>query len=1087
MSGKLHFISAGAGSGKTYRLTQILHEKLSAGEISPAGVLATTFTRKAATELRERVRSHLLGKGAYKIANAMGQARINTVNGVCGDLLARFAFEAGLSTEQQVLEEAQGEMLLAQSIDAVMDGEDTATLLSLARRLSIEDWKSDLANLIKQTRSNDIEISLLAGFAKQNSDDLLAHFPKATGDDLCSQLIQTISRALPEIEQVAADGKKKNTNDYLALVKDVHNKLSFGDAVWSDWAKLAAGQPEKGLTSIAEAIGEVADRYAEHPDLHRDLRDYLQMQFRLCEQTLQSYADKKREMGVLDFTDQEHLLLKTLDHETVAQTLREELDLLMVDEFQDTSPIQLALFLKLAQLAKEIYWVGDIKQAIYGFRGSDTTLMKAILDALTALGGDKEVLNKSWRSRVPLVNLVNEVFVPAFADTLKADEVLLTAKRTEPLAGAAFANWELNGSNTGKRNSALVVGVRQLLASGYQVHDKPAKQIRTIRYGDIAILSRSNDGVCKIAAELRAQGVPAAIAQAGLLQTPEAILAVACLRRLNDPSDTIASAEIISLAGCEEPESWVTDRLKLMANAPQDKDKQSGYGNDWRESGENAYPLLTELTKLRTDMPILSPLEALQTVVAHGQLSTIVLCWCSGEADARTRLANLEALLNMARQYEEASRNTSQSASVSGLILWLNEQAEADQDFLALPAIDAVKVMTHHASKGLEWPVVILTGLENKVRDRLWSISTVSTSKVDVENPLKHRFIRFWPWAFGKMEKVTIADPIAQSEIAKTMRTAAIEEEKRLLYVSMTRARDMLVMVRAGKEKEESWIKTVGADWLRGEAEETTAVAFQRERFVMEFSQVKAEATRLTLPNGEMIPYQHWLLEAPEGDAECSVEAEPIYWFNETVIPAQAGIQPDEKRLPLKFSPSSAAQQDCKVVENLALGKRMLLKSGVDMAQLGTAIHGCICASFTDPNAPLTVEEIENIMQRMDVADAVQPQELLNQIGAFNSWIKTRWPEAVPYAEIPTEMRMPNGQVLQGRIDLLLKIKGGWILIDHKSNPSGENRWEAIAQEYAGQLATYQDAIEQGSGEKVLESWLFMPMGAGLVRVGTSR
>ena len=72
MSGKLHFISAGAGSGKTYRLTQILYAKLSAGEIRPSGVIATTFTRKAATELRERVRSHLLDQGAYKIANAMG-------------------------------------------------------------------------------------------------------------------------------------------------------------------------------------------------------------------------------------------------------------------------------------------------------------------------------------------------------------------------------------------------------------------------------------------------------------------------------------------------------------------------------------------------------------------------------------------------------------------------------------------------------------------------------------------------------------------------------------------------------------------------------------------------------------------------------------------------------------------------------------------------------------------------------------------------------------------------------------------------------------------------------------------------------
>ncbi len=89
---KIQFISAGAGSGKTYALTQILYNELTSGEVKPGGVLATTFTRKAATELRERVRSHLIRQGATVLANAMGQARIGTVNGICGALLERFAF-----------------------------------------------------------------------------------------------------------------------------------------------------------------------------------------------------------------------------------------------------------------------------------------------------------------------------------------------------------------------------------------------------------------------------------------------------------------------------------------------------------------------------------------------------------------------------------------------------------------------------------------------------------------------------------------------------------------------------------------------------------------------------------------------------------------------------------------------------------------------------------------------------------------------------------------------------------------------------------------------------------------------------------
>jgi len=122
-------------------------------------------------------------------------------------------------------------------------------------------------------------------------------------------------------------------------------------------------------------------------------------------------------------------------------------------------------------------------------------------------------------------------------------------------------------------------------------------------------------------------------------------------------------------------------------------------------------------------------------------------------------------------------------------------------------------------------------------------------------------------------------------------------------------------------------------------------------------------------------------------------------------------------------------------------------------------------------------------MARMNVLDAVKAQELLGQVSAFSTWIKTRWPEAVPYAELPTEMRLPSGQVLQGRIDFLLKVSGGWILVDHKSNPGGRDRWDGIAQEYAGQLAAYRDSIEQASGQKVLENWLFLPISGDAIRL----
>ena len=111
MSTNIHFISAGAGSGKTWSLTRKLETLLTKGDVKPAGVIATTFTTLAAGELKERVRGRLIEAGQLGIANQMEQALIGTVNSVCGELLRRFGFEAGMPPDQQVLEEAQGDLL----------------------------------------------------------------------------------------------------------------------------------------------------------------------------------------------------------------------------------------------------------------------------------------------------------------------------------------------------------------------------------------------------------------------------------------------------------------------------------------------------------------------------------------------------------------------------------------------------------------------------------------------------------------------------------------------------------------------------------------------------------------------------------------------------------------------------------------------------------------------------------------------------------------------------------------------------------------------------------------------------------------
>ncbi len=140
-----------------------------------------------------------------------------------------------------------------------------------------------------------------------------------------------------------------------------------------------------------------------------------------------------------------------------------------------------------------------------------------------------------------------------------------------------------------------------------------------------------------------------------------------------------------------------------------------------------------------------------------------VLRWRRDGLVARVRLANLEAVLRLARSYEDACLARREPATVSGLILWLGVQAHEELDMLAEPPVAAVKVMTHHAAKGLEWPIVLLLDLEKDIQDRLWSVGARSDASFDVAAPLKDRWIRYWPWPFGAQKKVDMADVIAQS------------------------------------------------------------------------------------------------------------------------------------------------------------------------------------------------------------------------------------------------------------------------------------------------------------------------------------
>ncbi len=1048
MTGKITFISAGAGSGKTYRLTQVLHQELKNG-VSPAGVIATTFTRKAAAELRERVRGHLLGENELTLANSIGQARIGTVNSICGELLGRFAFEAGLSPQLRVLEEAQSTLLYQESIEAAMSDSRIGTIYQLATRLGVESWSDHVKVIANLVRQNGVSPEALSGFAEENAASLLSLFPAAVSGDIEAAVLREIDALIPQVESAVADSPtQKNLQGWLDELQGFRQKLHQKRLAWSEWAKLEKGSPPAKLRDASAALLETLKGYEAHPTLHQDIRQYIKLVFAIASTALHEFEQRKRGLGAIDFIDQERKLLDILDLPEVKAALAGEIELLLVDEFQDTSPIQLALFAKLSQLAQRTYWVGDTKQAIYGFRGSDSRLMEAILADLEQRGNVPETLESSWRSRPPLVKLANEIFTAAFANTLPPDRVVLQPQRKDYSEEPALQSWGLKGSNKDEQVRATAAGIKTLISNGYPVQDKETRQVRPVTYSDIAVLARMNDSVLKLAEALSEAGIPTETAQPGLLKKPEAVLAVACLRRLADEADTLATAEIVSLTSGDEPEIWLQHRLNYLAT------QQRDVWDSWLESGQDANPIIRRLAELRPRVQVLTVKEALELVIAECHADANVLSWSPSHAKARMRVANLQALLDMAGRYEESCRGSGRVASIPGFVLWLGEQAAEGLDSLADAGTNSVRVLTYHASKGLEWPITVCTELGSNIRDNLWGASVQPMGGIDVAAPLKDRFIRFWPWPFGKQQKVPLSDRADQSTQAAIFHAEAIEEAKRLMYVGLTRARDLLILAspidKAGNLASGEWMNALDCPQLLAQG----------------------DTNEIVFPSGIAIPCV-CKEYAPEDPLPKSVEAQELYWFQDKLA---------TPRLPLISNPSAAGPVPCHIAEIATIGEPIQLTGSPNLAQVGLAIHASIAATVSD-KANLNEQLVKTLLESNGVPSSVAPGALVSQIGEFFEWCKARYGNSLMLSEHPVEMVTQNGQWIVGQIDLLIDTPDGWVLIDHKASTKIEESFPELANNYSGQLAMYRTSIEQSTIRKTIASWLYLPILGKAIKV----
>ena len=1025
----IEIVSASAGSGKTYRITEIVEGEVRAGRARPEAVVAVTFTNRAADELARRLRARFLDAGMRDEADRLASARIGTVHSVFGRLVDDFAIDLGLAPNQEVLDENEAHTLFRACVSFVVADDDAEQLDELQQRMPAFDWTGSVARLVELARANGLRPVDL----ERSRDASVEGLRMALAREVTRPDYASLDRALAAFELSAIDDTLA-TATCLEAVRTARATLRAGRPLpWAVWSRLASLEPGAKVRPLAEPIRATARRFPSFVDLHDDLRVAIERCFALAARAMERYRREKARRGFVDFVDQEERAYEALAHPTVRDALSGDVDLVVVDEFQDSSPLQVALFQRLAQVSPRSVWVGDVKQAIYGFRSTDPALMQAAIEQILA-GKPPETLDRSWRSRPELVRVTSAVFSPPFesAGVPREQVVLSPASAADDRSlGPIAERWRINANTNADAAHALALATRRTLAdTSVRVRNRADGASRLVRPSDVAILCRTNRACRAVADALAAQDILSTTARPGLLRTPEARLLVAGLKLSAAPGDVLAAAEIARLVDADPTGAAFNEALFA---APPDADPF--------ETNDS----VVAVREARKAAPLLGVVDTVDTMRRVLRLDELVAAWGA----TPQRRANLEALRQEAVHYVATERFT---ASLVGFIEYLRTLEADENDRIGrLDDANAVNVLTWHGSKGLEWPIVVLFDLEVVDEGSPIGIHVEPRpSGFDIADVLKDRWLRFWPNPLLEQQTTgPFFDALATTESAVASRARARAQELRLLYVAWTRARDRLVLAARADKLGAGILGLLSSNGLPLVREPMLRASWGGRQFEIKVREA-----------GPKPPVDR----APEPGL-----------FIPSMGPSNAP--------PRYVSPSSVHGNGVELARHL-LGDPLPAPGSVEANVLGTAFHDIIAADDTSDPLEARQHRAATLLAAAGLSAAIPPGSAVQAFDRLRNWAVQRWPSGRWRRECPVRMALANGSELRGTCDLLIETDNGFAVVDHKVFLGGEDRVASQTVAAFGQLRAYAEIISTALNKPCLGHFVHLPLAGVVVELG---
>lgn len=1115
-------VSAAAGSGKTAVLTERIARHILEGA-SPDDLLVVTFTRAAAAEMKKRIGDRLSALAAqqqgdeaarlYAAAEGIGRANISTIDGFCSHVLRRHFDIAGLDPAFRAGEEAENLALRQEALDELMEryyaqkgfsdlvdafGEEaefSAQFLRLYDFIMAQpepmEWlkeaidKYDIAEdalplcpaAEEYLKGLKVRLGAYMDILRSRRDEIAEDYPKTAAilDD--------------DLTQLGGALLQKSLRGYanqLSACAFATFSMRGAEKSYSKYVKNPRDDMKKEVQKHIALSGKPIGRQAK---LLAGIKPLLDMLYSFTGDFIALYSEKKEQAGIIDYADMEHIALGLLRLPAVAKEYRDRFSFVFIDEYQDCSPLQNALFSALAR-PDNLFIVGDVKQSIYGFRMAEPTMFTERIDEFSRRDAALH-LSANFRSSNEVIEGVNSIFTPIMTretggvdydetarlvhgrrDASPGGAELHVISRSAPLDTGDAADENTEEQLLAAEAEALFAAgrIRELLCESFT--DRKGNT-RNYKYSDIVILHSSPKNVAEAwVRTLSREGIPVyAELTGGYFDAIEVQIFLNLLAIIDNPLQDIPLISVLrSPIGGFSTEELITLRADCREGLFYEALK-AGADRD-TPLGHKAGGFLGRLKRWRAQGELYDITELIAMLLEDTGFENYVSALPGGQS----RHANLEALIKNAGIYSNSGHG------IRGFLRFMEKARSGDSLGAAqIASANVVRLISIHKSKGLEFPAVILGGLSVNFNKKSRSSVLVLDSSLGIG--LKA--------ARGSSRELNLY----HSAIAERIWRREISERMRLLYVAMTRASEKLIMLCSFRDVE----KGLGAgripvtpntcsgaerfaDWILPVLFSSPSGNPLREYLGMPplsghktilcavHPALRASALGAALPREEYLAFTRQAVEDGPGEyAELFAWRYP--YGADTVLPSKISVSqlignlpelgqyPDFMRDSMAERAVSRGTAAHKLMEHLPIAKHTF-----------ASVNACL-KELTD-RGTLTKKEAEGIYaanivdffskglgSRMLASPRVE-REL-----AFNHRVK-----ANSVFDADTDETL----LLQGIIDCCFIEGGKWVLIDYKTDYVPKGRAKEVAMSHAKQLRLYKSALEELTGIPVKECWIHL-------------